>query len=79
MFTAQRTVKLVVHVLSVFHSFFVEAFLFQFLLCVKRAVSTVQFAGFLGFLIRYPTYIVIHPAGSVLPPSLLELLAFNLL
>ena len=49
---------------------FVEAFLFQFLLCVKRAVSTVQFAGFLGFLFRYPTFIVILPAGSVLPPSL---------
>ena len=70
MFPAQRTVKLVVHVLSVFHSFFVEAFLFQFLLCVKRAVSTVQFAGFLGFLFRYPSFIVILPAGSVLPPSL---------
>lgn len=53
-----------------FHSFFVEAFLFQFLLCVKRAVSTVQFAGFLGFLFRYPTFNVILSAGSVLPPSL---------
>ena len=70
MFPAQRTVKLVVHVLSIFHSFFVEAFLLQFLLCVKRSVSTVQSAGFLGFLFRYPTFNVILSAGSVLPPSL---------
>ena len=70
MFPAQRTVKLVVHVLSVLLSCFVEAFHFQFPVCVERAVGTVQFAGFLGFLFRYPTFNVILSAGSVLPPSL---------
>lgn len=79
MFPAQRTVKLVAHVLSVLHSFFVEAFLFQFLLCVKRAVNTVQFAGFLGFLFRHPTFIVILPAGSVLPPLLIGTFGFQLI
>ena len=78
MFPAQRTVKLVVHVLSVLLSSFVEAFHFQFPVCVERAVGTVQFAGFVGFLFRHPAFVVIFPEGSVLPTLLVGALGFQL-
>ena len=77
-FPSQRTVKLVVHVLSVLLSFFVEAFHFQFPVCVECAVGTVQFAGFVGFLFRHPAFVVIFPEGSVLPTLLVGTLGFQL-